>query len=203
MVCVLLLGCQEKAEFRVHQPVGGGYSVEFPAKARETKIVAQSEYGPVDVSISAAALNQAIYSVTFLDYPDAALTSVQEIYDLAVVDAASDLSGKVESHTELAGSPVGRAYRILFGRARVALGRLYLRGTRLYRVQFAGPISEEDSASVRRFFDSLRLRSGPVAGAFWQSHGAPSTVLALAPRKHFPRKIPRSEYLFAGFRPTM
>ena len=152
------LSCQRQARFHRFVFEEAGCSLEFPENPTTSTVIAQSDYGPLDLTLITARFEKENYALIFVDYPREALPGAKEVFDAALIDVASDLGGQVERHFQTSlGKVPGRGYEIEFGRERVACGRLYLVRSRLYHVQIALPRQERDSAHIARFFDSFRL----------------------------------------------
>jgi hypothetical protein len=154
------LACEQSANWRAHSSSEGQFSAEFPATVHSRTIRAESTYGSLEVALVTSEWEKKAFAVIYVDYPAAALTSEVEVFDHALLDATSDLGAKVMRHfeTKLHGHP-GRGYELRFGRDRIALGRFYLVGRRLYHLQVALPQAEESSEEVTRFLKSFQVQT--------------------------------------------
>ena len=131
-------------------PQGGRFSVSLPG----TPKLKRQSTGGVDVSVYTSRSGAVTYIAGFLDIPTGRALTL----DAAVNSAASQLKGKLLSHTRYSLSGYsGREFTIQEPDKTVTRQRILMVKQRLYQIGVEGPASMVDSSDAAQFFDSFRL----------------------------------------------
>lgn len=150
----------DRPEYKQFASAAGRYKVLFPGAVKTETQDLKSELGPLKLTIDSVEFgDDAIFCVTFLDYPEAATTGDPVKRLDKIRDGNKGAKGKVLSEKAVTIGPEKfPAREVLIEKPdAVVRNRIVLAGPRMYQVMIEGPKAFVTSADADRFFDSFQV----------------------------------------------
>jgi hypothetical protein len=147
-------------EYKQFASSAGRYKVLFPGAVKTEAQDLKTDRGPLKLTIDSVEFgDEAVFCVTFLDYPEEAAKSDPVKRLDKIRDGNKGAKGKVLTEKAVTVGPEkypGREVLIEKPDA-VVRNRIVLAGPRLYQVMIEGPKAFVTSADADRFFDSFQV----------------------------------------------